>query len=122
MSLTSFPRGQISINGGKSRQATDFDAKHANGVKMKPTLRRSAGGFVDGAEQMTGTMNIAVDADGDEFDFIGACRYKIPVQITTKEPGNVRNVYTVKFTEVGTSFKVEDGTMRSVSFIGWFAD
>ena len=118
--MTQFPRAQVSVNGQYSFQCTDLTWKHANGAKLKSTLRQDPAGWVRGARAIQGSANFAIDEGGDEFDFAEAVAYMIPQLLTIKAPGGVIKSINVVFTEEGEDITLEDGVKKPISFVGYY--
>jgi len=118
--LAQLPRGQISFGSGPLQLIVDFDAKTANGVKLKSFLRRNPGGYVVGAKVVTGSFNLMVSEDGDERDWHALVDKAEVMPLVVKSPGGVRRTLKAILTEVGDKTSVEDGYARSISFTGWW--
>lgn len=120
--MVQYPRGQVAINGQGSFDAMDATWKHTNGAKLKSTLRADPAGWVRGARACTGSMNLAISEDGEDFDYTSAVRFMIPVVLTFKVPGGIIRMLNVVFTEEGTDITLEDGVKKPLSFTGYYVD
>lgn len=118
--LAQLPRGQVSFGSGSLQLILDFDAKTANGVKLKSFLRRNPGGYVVGAKVVTGSFNMMVSEDGDERDWDQIVDEAKMQRIVIRAPGGKRKTLNCILTEVGDKTSVEDGYARSISFTGWW--
>lgn len=118
--IAQLPRGQVSFGSGPLQLILDFDAKTANGVKLKSFLRRNPGGYVVGAKVVTGSFNMMVSEDGDERDWDQLVDEAKMQRLIVKAPGGKRKTLNCILTEVGDKTSVEDGYARAISFTGWW--
>lgn len=120
--LGQYPRGQVTWNGVALYQNTDFSYSHVNGAKLKSTLRKDPGGFVRGARAVSGSMNLIISEDGEEFDWTTAVTYMIPQQALVKLPGGQTKLINCVITEEGAEISLEDGVKKPIKFVGYFVD
>jgi hypothetical protein len=86
--LKKMPVGQVSYGAGKLSQATLARVDYSNGARLTHSLRFSPSGIVIGNREVGGAIDIQIDEDGLERDWINLaiagtvkqCRFEIPQQ------------------------------------------
>lgn len=67
--LPLFVKGQVSIGSGQLQFSTTAKFSATNGAKLKHSMRRSPSGVVMGHNEITGSIELDVSADGPERDW-----------------------------------------------------
>ena len=68
--LKAHPRGQVSFNGSRMKQATMGRFNIKTGAKIKHTLAVQANGYVIGNIECSGTIELDISEMGPEFQYI----------------------------------------------------
>jgi len=115
--LKRHPRGQIALGAGELQQATLGDFTFTNNAKLKHTLRKTPSGVVLGTRECSGTIEVNLDEDGPERDWIGLVESGESKNFRFKMPLLTRTIEGV-CSSVNAKLPLDDAVTLTISFVG----
>ena len=118
--LPMFVKGQISIGNGQLQFATTAKFSASNGAKLKHSMRRSPSGFVLGHNEVTGSLELDLTADGPERDWLKFL-VKGEMKQALFEIPNMDTALNIVVSSTDIDMPSDDAIHQTVAFIGSFA-
>lgn len=112
-----YPQGQLAIGNGQAEHVATAKLDATNNAKLVHMLAASPSGYTTGNNDLAGSLEGLVPADGEEVDYLGMVLSRKRVRFRFKIPNSVKVIDGV-LTRVNYTIATGEGVAYSVDFIG----